>query len=76
MPASPHGYVGQGLGQAVSAGAPGLIAPTRYVEKPIEDSEKHAVGLGDSTVSASQMHVSSPSDYGRLALGAVGELRK
>ena len=33
LPASPHGYVGQGLGQAVSAGATGLIAPTRYVEQ-------------------------------------------
>ena len=30
LPASPHGYVGQGLGQGVSAGATGLIAPTRY----------------------------------------------
>jgi len=37
LPADPHGYVGQGLGQAVSAGATGLIAPTRYVEKPIEE---------------------------------------
>jgi alkyl sulfatase BDS1-like metallo-beta-lactamase superfamily hydrolase len=26
------GYVGQGLGQAVSAGATGLIAPTKYIE--------------------------------------------
>ena len=33
LPASPHGYVGQGLGQGVSAGATGLIAPTRYVEQ-------------------------------------------
>ena len=39
LPAAPHGYVGQGLGQAVSAGATGLIAPTRYVEKPIEEFE-------------------------------------
>ena len=37
LPAAPHGYVGQGLGQAVSAGATGLIAPTRYVEKAIEE---------------------------------------
>ena len=33
LPASPYGYVGQGLGQAVSAGSTGLIAPTRFVEK-------------------------------------------
>lgn len=39
LPADPHGYVGQGLGQAVSAGAMGLIAPTRHVEKPIEEFE-------------------------------------
>ena len=45
LPASPHGYVGQGLGQAVSAGATGLIAPTRYVEKPIEDFEVDGVRM-------------------------------
>lgn len=39
LPADPHGYVGQGLGQAVSAGAMGLVAATRYVEKPIEEFE-------------------------------------
>ena len=33
LPASPHGYVGQGLGQGVSAGAIGLIAPNRYVSE-------------------------------------------
>jgi alkyl sulfatase BDS1-like metallo-beta-lactamase superfamily hydrolase len=37
LPASPHGYVGQGLGQGVSAGASGLIAPNRLVEKEIEE---------------------------------------
>ncbi len=31
LPAAPHGYVGQGLGQGVSAGAIGLIAPNRFV---------------------------------------------
>jgi alkyl sulfatase BDS1-like metallo-beta-lactamase superfamily hydrolase len=45
LPASPHGYVGQGLGQAVSAGATGLIAPTRYVEKPIEEFEVDGVRM-------------------------------
>jgi alkyl sulfatase BDS1-like metallo-beta-lactamase superfamily hydrolase len=45
LPASPHGYVGQGLGQAVSAGAVGLIAPTRHVEKPIEDFEVDGVRM-------------------------------
>jgi alkyl sulfatase BDS1-like metallo-beta-lactamase superfamily hydrolase len=45
LPASPHGYVGQGLGQAVSAGATGLIAPTRYVAKDIEEFEVDGVKM-------------------------------
>lgn len=45
LPASAHGYVGQGLGQGVSAGATGLIAPTRLVEKPIEDFEVDGVRM-------------------------------
>ena len=45
LPASAHGYVGQGLGQAVSAGAVGLIAPTRYVEKAIEEFEVDGVRM-------------------------------
>jgi alkyl sulfatase BDS1-like metallo-beta-lactamase superfamily hydrolase len=45
LPASPYGYVGQGLGQAVSAGATGLIAPTRYVEKDIEEFEVDGVRM-------------------------------
>ena len=45
LPASPHGYVGQGLGQAVSAGAVGLIAPNRYVEKAIEEIEVDGVRM-------------------------------
>ena len=45
LPASPHGYVGQGLGQGVSAGAIGLIAPTRFVEKPIEEFEVDGVRM-------------------------------
>ena len=45
LPASPHGYVGQGLGQAVSAGSVGLIAPTRYVSQPIEEFEVDGVRM-------------------------------
>jgi alkyl sulfatase BDS1-like metallo-beta-lactamase superfamily hydrolase len=45
LPAAPHGYVGQGLGQAGSAGAVGLIAPTRIVEKPIEEFEVDGVNM-------------------------------
>lgn len=39
LPAAPHGFVGQGLGQGVSAGATGLIAPTRLVSQSIEEFE-------------------------------------
>jgi alkyl sulfatase BDS1-like metallo-beta-lactamase superfamily hydrolase len=45
LPAAPHGYVGQGLGQAVSAGASGLIAPTRIVEQDIEEIEIDGVPM-------------------------------
>ena len=45
LPASPHGYVGQGLGQAVSAGSTGLIAPTRFVSAPIEEIEVDGVRM-------------------------------
>jgi alkyl sulfatase BDS1-like metallo-beta-lactamase superfamily hydrolase len=45
LPAAPHGYVSQGLGQRVSAGASGLIAPTRFVEKPIEEFEVDGVRM-------------------------------
>ncbi|MGB5681786.1 MAG: alkyl sulfatase dimerization domain-containing protein, partial [Polyangiales bacterium] len=36
LPASPFGYVGQGLGQGVAAGDSGLIAPTLVIEKDVE----------------------------------------
>jgi alkyl sulfatase BDS1-like metallo-beta-lactamase superfamily hydrolase len=45
LPASPHGYVGQGLGQGVSAGAVGLIAPNRYVKEDIEEFEVDGVKM-------------------------------
>ena len=37
LPAGPHGYAGQGLGQGTSSGAVGLIAPTRIVENDLEE---------------------------------------
>ena len=45
LPASPHGYAGQGLGQGVSSGAVGLIAPTRIVEEAIEEFEVDGVKM-------------------------------
>jgi alkyl sulfatase BDS1-like metallo-beta-lactamase superfamily hydrolase len=37
LPASPHGFVTQGLGHRVPAGVNSLIAPTRFVSDPIEE---------------------------------------
>lgn len=45
LPASPYGYVGQGLGQGVSAGSAGLIAPNRFVSQPIEEFEVDGVRM-------------------------------
>jgi alkyl sulfatase BDS1-like metallo-beta-lactamase superfamily hydrolase len=45
LPVAPHGYVSQGLGQAVSAGATGLIAPSRLVSEPIEEFEVDGVRM-------------------------------
>jgi alkyl sulfatase BDS1-like metallo-beta-lactamase superfamily hydrolase len=45
LPTSPHGYVGQGLGQAVSAGTTGLLAPNRYVEKAVEEFEVDGIKM-------------------------------
>ena len=45
LPASPYGYVGQGLGQGVSAGLVGLIAPTKVVEKDIEVFEVDGITM-------------------------------
>ena len=45
LPAAEHGYVGQGLGQGVSAGATGLFAPNRHVSEPIEEFEVDGVRM-------------------------------
>jgi len=45
LPASPYGYAGQGLGQGVSAGAMGLIAPNRIVEDDIEEFQVDGVWM-------------------------------
>jgi alkyl sulfatase BDS1-like metallo-beta-lactamase superfamily hydrolase len=45
LPGAPHGYVGQGLGQRASAGSVGLIAPTRLVEKAIEELDVDGVRM-------------------------------
>jgi alkyl sulfatase BDS1-like metallo-beta-lactamase superfamily hydrolase len=45
LPRSPYGYVGQGLGQGVSAGAVGLIAPTRFITKPVEELDVDGIRM-------------------------------
>lgn len=37
LPVGPYGYVSQGLGQGISRGTSGLIAPTQIVEKDVEE---------------------------------------
>jgi len=39
LPVAPHGFVTQGLGHTIPAGAFGLIAPTRFIVDPIEETE-------------------------------------
>jgi alkyl sulfatase BDS1-like metallo-beta-lactamase superfamily hydrolase len=45
LPASPHGFVTQGLGHRVPAGATGLVPPTRLVSQPIEEFEVDGVRM-------------------------------
>jgi len=45
LPASAYGFVGQGLGQAVSSGTVGLIAPTHFVDKPIAEIDVDGVRM-------------------------------
>lgn len=45
LPVSAYGYVTQGLGQAVSRGSSGLIAPTRIVSEAIEEFEVDGLTL-------------------------------
>lgn len=45
LPAGPHGFAGQGLGQGSSNGSIGLIAPTRIVQDDIEEFEVDGVRM-------------------------------
>jgi alkyl sulfatase BDS1-like metallo-beta-lactamase superfamily hydrolase len=45
LPVSPYGYVTQGLGQAISRGSNGLIAPTRIITEPVEEIEVDGLKL-------------------------------
>ena len=45
LPASPHGFVDMALGKGVSAGASGLIAPTRLVKDAMEEFDVDGVKM-------------------------------
>lgn len=45
LPVAPHGFVTQGLGHRIPAGASGLFAPTRFVSEPIEEFEVDGVRM-------------------------------
>lgn len=45
LPVAPHGFVTQGLGHRVPAGATGLVPPTRFVTEPIEEFEVDGVRM-------------------------------
>jgi len=45
LPVSPFGFVGQGLGPSISRGTSGLIAPTRIIDKDIEEIEVDGVKM-------------------------------
>ena len=45
LPANAYGYVSQGLGQRVSAGAVGLIAPNMTIEKDIQEVKVDGVRM-------------------------------
>lgn len=45
LPVGPYGFVTQGLGHAISRGVSGLIAPTRVVQKDVEEVEVDGVKM-------------------------------
>ena len=68
LPASPFGHAGQGLAQNVSAGAMGLLPPTRVVEKPLETIEVDGIEMifqnTPGTEAPSEMNTYVPSIKG------------
>ena len=69
LPRGPRGQVDAGLGKAVARGTPGLIAPTRTIERPVEE---HMIAglrivfqLAPETEAPAEMHMFYP-DLGVL----------
>jgi alkyl sulfatase BDS1-like metallo-beta-lactamase superfamily hydrolase len=64
LPRGPRGQVDAGLGKAIARGTPGLIAPTRTIERPVEE---HAIAglrivfqLAPETEAPAEMHMFYP----------------
>ena len=64
LPRGPRGQVDAGLGKAIARGTPGLIAPTRTIEQPVEE---HTIAglrivfqLAPETEAPAEMHMFYP----------------
>jgi alkyl sulfatase BDS1-like metallo-beta-lactamase superfamily hydrolase len=64
LPRGPRGQVDAGLGKAVARGTPGLIAPTRTIERPVEehtiDGLRIVFQLAPETEAPAEMHMFYP----------------
>jgi len=64
LPRGPRGQVDAGLGKGVARGTPGLIAPTRSIEKAVEehtiDGVKIVFQLAPETEAPAEMHMFYP----------------
>lgn len=64
LPRGPRGQVDAGLGKGVARGTPGLIAPTRSIEKPVEehviDGVRIVFQLAPETEAPAEMHMFYP----------------
>lgn len=64
LPRGPRGQVDAGLGKGVARGTPGLIAPTRSIERPVEehviDGVRIVFQLAPETEAPAEMHMFYP----------------
>jgi alkyl sulfatase BDS1-like metallo-beta-lactamase superfamily hydrolase len=64
LPRGPRGQVDAGLGKAVARGTPGLIAPTRTIERPVEEHTMAGLRivfqLAPDTEAPAEMHMFYP----------------
>jgi alkyl sulfatase BDS1-like metallo-beta-lactamase superfamily hydrolase len=64
LPRGPRGQVDAGLGKAIARGTPGLIAPTRTIERPVEEHRiaglRIVFQLAPETEAPAEMHMFYP----------------